>query len=124
MGKKTAAVFITGCIMILIAYRFIAFAADSTDDMPHNQDYTISCGSCHITSLDFSYPPEDACKICHKVTSGPYSDTNAPRVKTHSSENTSSQYGSWEKKCYDCHEPHRQSRRIMLADSLYLAWGR
>ena len=122
--KKTAAVVIIGCILTLIAYRFIAVA----DDTPHNPNSNISCGSCHI-SAEFTDPDwadlyDETCLGCHKASSGPYSDTNAPRVKTHSSANTSNQHGNWTKQCRNCHNPHKQAQKTYAgAANLYLATG-
>ncbi|MDH4157684.1 MAG: right-handed parallel beta-helix repeat-containing protein, partial [candidate division Zixibacteria bacterium] len=121
MGKKTAAAFVIGCVIILFAYRFIAFAADSANDTPHNQDYdTIYCGGCHISS-EFTNPSDTACLSCHKKAFGPYSATEGPLVKTHSSDTTSSQYAPWSRRCVDCHDPHRQKQKDYSEN--YLATG-
>lgn len=66
------------------------------------------------------------CLNCHTASSGPFTDTNAPLVQTHSSENTSGQYGNWTKECVNCHDPHYQKQKTFKntdASELYLASG-
>jgi len=69
---------------------------------------------------------DQLCLNCHTASSGPYVDTNAPLVKTHSSDNTSNQYGEWSRECRDCHDPHYQKQKVYKntdANNLYLATG-
>jgi hypothetical protein len=83
--KATAAIIIIGFI-IAVTFHFIAFAAT---DAPHNESNNINSGSCHGVGLlnspfwggTMSY--DDLCRNCHKASSGPYSETNAPLVVTH-----------------------------------------
>lgn len=101
-------------------------------DAPHNESNNVSCGSCHGQGLlnspfwggSGSY--DQICLNCHTASSGPYTETNAPLVKTHSSQNTSDQYGEWSRECRNCHDPHYQKQKIYRntdAGNLYLATG-
>lgn len=125
--KLPAAGIIIGFI-IGISY-FIALAAI---DAPHNESNNVNCGSCHGQGLLQSpfwgggMTFDELCQNCHKVSSGPYTATNAPLVKTHSSENTSEQYGVWSRECRNCHDPHYQKQKNYKntdAGNLYLATG-
>jgi cytochrome c553 len=129
--KVLAPVIIIGFIVAL-TYHFIALAAI---DAPHNDANSVSCGSCHGEGLLQSfwggsglYSTVDAlCLSCHKRPFGPYTDDDAPVVKTHSSENTSEQYGVWAKECVNCHDPHYQKQKNFKntnASDLYLASGK
>lgn len=83
--------------VVAFVFHFIAFASI---DAPHNEANSISCGSCHGQGLlqsplwggTMSY--DDLCLNCHTASSGPYTETNAPLVQTHSSGNTTGQYGA------------------------------
>jgi len=129
MKIKLPATFIITCFIAAIAFDFIALAAI---DSPHNESSNVNCGSCHGQGLlnspfwggGMSY--DQLCLNCHTASSGPYSDTNAPLVKTHSSENTSENYGIWSRECRNCHDPHYQKQKNYKntdAGNLYLATG-
>src|SRR4030043_1975409 len=89
--------------IIAIASYFTAFAAT---DAPHNESNNINCGSCHGVGLlnspfwggTMSY--DQLCLNCHKASSGPYSETNAPLAVTHSDSN-----GKELEECRTRHEP-------------------
>ncbi len=80
-------------------------------DAPHNQTTTIlsegmHCGTCHMphNSLGGPYNLSDSavvnlCISCHN-------GTTATAVTIHSSTETSTTYGTWERICTDCHNPH------------------
>ncbi len=83
---------------------------------PHNDLASINCTSCHdihngLPSLlipHTSIYPDDTpanalCWSCHN-------DLIAPFQNTHSSSNTSAQYGSWSVECRTCHDPHVQDQ--------------
>jgi hypothetical protein len=116
-------------LSVVFAFQFTAIAAT---DAPHNASNNINCGSCHGAGLlnspfwggSMSY--DQLCLNCHKASSGPYSETNAPLVVTHSSETTSDKYGDWERECRNCHNPHYQRQKLYKntdANNLYLATG-
>ncbi|MEW6486245.1 MAG: hypothetical protein AB1423_16840, partial [Pseudomonadota bacterium] len=115
--------------ILAITYYFTALAAT---DAPHNASNNVNCGSCHGAGLlnspfwggTMSY--DQLCLNCHKTSSGPYSETNAPLVVTHSSLTTSDKYGEWARECRNCHEPHYQKQKTYKntdANNLYLATG-
>ena len=136
---KTAAGIIIGLIAAT-TFRFLAIAAI---DAPHNASHNVDCGDCHGEALTGgltspfwggSYSPADIddtvynklCLRCHTASSGPYPDTNAPLVQTHSSLKTSNKYGDWTRECRNCHDPHYQRQKnYKTTDSgnLYLATG-
>lgn len=131
--RSLASVIIGVILAFLLAfiYNFIAIAAI---DAPHNESNNVYCGSCHGEGLLQSFwggsglysTFDELCLSCHKASSGPYSETNAPLVKTHSSENTSNKYGEWSKECRNCHNPHYQKQKNYKntdANDLYLATG-
>ena len=116
-------------IIATFSYNFMALAAI---DAPHNEANSVSCGSCHGKGLLLSpfwggtMSFDDLCKNCHTATSGPYTDTNAPVARTHSSDTTSDTYGEWTNECRDCHDPHYQKQKNYKntdASDLYLASG-
>ena len=128
MKMRLPALVIFGGLVIAISY-VIAIAAI---DAPHNDSNNVSCGSCHGQGLlnspfwGGSMTYDQLCLNCHTASSGPYSDTNAPLVKTHSSENTSENHGIWSRECRNCHDPHYQKQKnYKSTDSgnLYLATG-
>jgi len=99
---------------------------------PHNESNNVNCGSCHGQGIlespfwggTMSY--DQLCLNCHTASSGPYTETNAPLVKTHSSENTSENYGVWSWECKNCHDPHYQKQKNYKStdwNNLYLAYG-
>ena len=134
--KAKAPIIIIGFI-VAIFFSLIAIAAI---DAPHNASNNISCGSCHGEALldspfwGGSYDPANIddtvynklCLNCHKASSVPYTDTNAPLEKTHSSLNTSNKYSDWTRECRTCHDPHYQKQKNYKpteSGNLYLATG-
>lgn len=107
-------------ILTLIWILIITSAAYALD-APHNNTNTISCYDCH----DFiSQPSDTICLSCHiNASGGGYSKPNAPKVITHSSENTSTKYGVWETKCRDCHRVHFQEQFQIYGAAAYLGTG-
>ena len=113
-----------------------SFTAIAAIDAPHNASNNISCGSCHGAALlnspfwGGSYTPQNIndtvfnklCLNCHRRSSGgPYSQTDAPAVTTHSDSS-----GSALAECRDCHNPHYQRQKVCKntdASNLYLATG-
>ncbi len=75
----------------------------------HNPQYssTWSCLNCHPNGPATS--PRTPCQDCHNNATGKnYSDWSAPEMADHSgSVIGSNQYGTWERVCLDCHDPHR-----------------
>jgi len=129
MGFKKVLFIISTWLIVVFAACFFAMAAI---DAPHNESNSIYCGSCHGEGLlnspfwggTLSY--DQLCLNCHTASSGPYTETNAPLVRTHSSENTSEQYGVWSRECRNCHDPHYQKQKNYKntdAGDLYLATG-
>jgi len=128
--NKLFLIIVTG---VMVAFTTCFFAVASID-APHNESNNVSCGSCHGKGLLQSFwggsgiysTYDELCLSCHKASSGPYTDTNAPLVKTHSSENTSEQYEKWARECRECHDPHYQKQKNYKntdAGRLYLATG-
>jgi predicted CxxxxCH...CXXCH cytochrome family protein len=134
--KASAIIVIAGFIVAI----FFSFTAIAVIDAPHNASNYISCGSCHGAALlnspfwGGSYSPANIddtvynklCLNCHRASSGPYTDTNAPLVKTHSSLSTSNKYGDWTRECRTCHDPHYQRQKnykTTESGNLYLATG-
>jgi hypothetical protein len=129
---KAAAIIIIGFV-VSFAFCSIAIAANDT---PHNTSNHIDCGSCHGETVVLNSPfwteSSDYDKICTDIchtepSGGPYTDKSAPRVITHSSQNTSTKYGTWTKQCRDCHNPHYQRQKVYKntdASNLYLATGK
>jgi predicted CxxxxCH...CXXCH cytochrome family protein len=124
MKTKVALIIIIGFI-VAILFQSIAIAAT---DAPHNASNNINCGSCHgetvLTSPFWGTGTyDDLCLSCHRrSTGGPYSQTDAPAVKTHSDSS-----GSALAECRDCHNPHYQRQKVYKntdASNLYLATGK
>lgn len=116
-------------LIVTFSYNFKALAAI---DAPHNEANSISCGSCHGQGLlqspfwGGSMSFDDLCVNCHTASSGPYTDTNAPVARPHSSDTTSETYGKWTNECRDCHDPHYQKQKNYKntnASDLFLASG-
>ncbi len=137
MRVKLTLVIILMVFLIASASHFIVLAAN---DASHNASSNMSCGSCHGAALlnspfwGGSYTPQNIddtvynklCLNCHRASSGPYTDTNAPQVKTHSSLTTDNGYGDWTRECGNCHDPHYQKQKNYKntdAGNLYLATG-
>lgn len=79
---------------------------------PHNHTNAIDCQDCHNLKVWGGDPLARPgakfllkCERCHDNSTGSgYDRTNAPAVKTHSSENVgSTRYGDWVMQCNDCH---------------------
>ncbi|KAF0144040.1 MAG: cytochrome C family protein [Nitrospirae bacterium] len=111
----------------ILCFLLSAFNADIAEALenPHNINNSINCGNCHTTSLPGSTLPgwwtsqsetTGVCGQCHNATAAAGAD-----VKGHSSANTSTQYGMWDTKCTNCHNPHtqRQNWRYKTASYLY-----
>jgi len=63
------------------------------------------CALCHPGGPGNGNFPD--CIQCHNVTAPPYSAEAAPEKWTHSSAVIGSNtYGTWERECVDCHNPH------------------
>ena len=139
MKIKAAAIIATALLITVVTSRFI-----SAIDAPHEpHDGTSICGSCHAEGLlgtinspfwGGTYTPANIddtvynklCLNCHTASSGPYTETNAPLVKIHSSINTDTRYDTWTRECIDCHDPHYQRQKNYKttdASNLYLATG-
>lgn len=109
---------------ILSSYTLSVNAYES----PHNNSFNVDCLACHSSPV-WSWSSGDVdsfCLSCHDTDTAPFTTTNAPLVKTHSSANTSSQYGSWSMKCTVCHSPHYQEQRHLqdtVPGELFLATG-
>ncbi len=117
--------FIFAGLFICITSHFIAIAAT---DAPHNASNNINCGSCHgETIMESPFwgtgTYDQLCLSCHRrSTGGPYSQTDAPAVTTHSDSS-----GSALAECRDCHNPHYQRQKVYKntdASNLYLATGK
>jgi predicted CxxxxCH...CXXCH cytochrome family protein len=111
-------------ILLLIGILILATAASAFAtalDAPHNQTNSFSCADCHNFG---SFPVDDACLSCHiNATGGGYSKNSAPKMLTHSSENTSTKYGVWTKLCKECHQPHTQQQRETYGSAPNLVTG-
>jgi len=70
---------------------------------------TWKCTHCHPNGP--GTVPRTPCQDCHANATGKnYSDLSAPAVAYHSSSVTgSTKYGTWERQCLDCHNPHKQN---------------
>lgn len=105
--------------IMILGLEASAFAAAL--DAPHNQTNAFACADCHAAS---QYPVDDVCLACHiNDTGAGFSRLNAPKVLTHSSENTSTKYGTWTQLCKDCHQPHTQNQRELNGSATYLVTG-
>src|SRR4030042_4652166 len=125
MRVKASAIIVIAGFMMASFSSFIAIAAT---DAPHNASNNISCGSCHgetvLTSPFWDTGTyDDLCLSCHRrATGGPYPQTDAPAVTTHSDSS-----GSALAECRTCHNPHYQRQKVYKntdASNLYLATGK
>ncbi len=119
-SSKSGSISFINLLLIFIIFPLNAKMSEALDN-PHNVNNTINCADCHVSSPPAGWWTDQGstngiCSSCHN-------DTTAVFVKTHSSANTSAKYGTWYKKCTDCHNPHYQRQnRIYKAES-YLATG-
>ena len=94
-------IFLMACCVFLLAGVQNAFAM-------HSGLYskTFTCTLCHPNGP--GTVPRRACTECHNNPTGKnYSDMSAPEVAPHSSAVIgSTKYGTWERQCLDCHNPH------------------
>ncbi|MEW6109623.1 MAG: CxxxxCH/CxxCH domain-containing protein, partial [Nitrospirota bacterium] len=117
----------TGEMLILQAIKFfllfispfIFISASDALDNPHNLNNTVNCADCHLTSPPAGWWTDQGgtngvCYSCHNPSG---SGTN---VKTHSSANTSEQYGIWQRDCTACHNPHYQRQNRIFRSLSYL----
>ncbi len=126
MKVKATLLIILIASILALAFHFSAIA---DIDAPHNPSNAMWCGSCHGYEIFWvgtgSY--DALCQQCHIAPFCPISETGTgPQAWTHSSENTSEQYGEWSWECRNCHDPHYQKQiayKNTDADSLYLASG-
>jgi len=104
--KRLVTVTATAMLFGLVAQEARAVLA------PHNHTNAIDCQDCHNLKVWGGDPLARPgakfllkCERCHKNSTGSgYDRTNAPAVKTHSSENVgSTRYGDWVMQCNDCH---------------------
>ncbi|MDP2107338.1 MAG: hypothetical protein Q8J76_15175, partial [Desulfobulbaceae bacterium] len=109
-------------------------AQASVIDAPHNETFSVSCGSCHKYSLWWQFSPlvafdtttynnkvNSLCLECHDG-----SDPQISIMQAHSSDILGVKYGPWVTACTDCHDPHRQSQlswRTSNPTALYLVTG-
>src|SRR4030042_4913177 len=118
------------CIIIVnfIAVLLFQFTGIAATDAPHNASNNINCGSCHGETLMNSPfwgtgTYDQLCLSCHRrATGGPYSQTDAPAVTTHS-DSTESALAE----CRNCHNPHYQRQKVYKntdASNLYPATGK
>ncbi|MFA5847148.1 MAG: CxxxxCH/CxxCH domain-containing protein, partial [Thermodesulfovibrionales bacterium] len=118
---KKGIIFLSGALIVLLA------SYSGALDNPHNINNSVNCGSCHTTSLPGSTLPgwwtsqgeeSGVCGQCHNATAAAGAD-----VKGHSSANTSTQYGMWDTKCTNCHNPHTQRQNWKYKSLSYLYTG-
>ncbi len=107
---------LSGIIILIMAS--VGFALDG----PHNESNDISCFDCHLGGQS-AVDPNVVCLQCHTSSTGPYNKTSAPLVQTHSSATTSTKYGTWEKKCTDCHYFHFFNQHYTWGSATYLVTG-
>ncbi len=92
-------------------------------DAPHNASNSMGCTDCHADPYSLVYT-DDVCLSCHNNSSGGgYSLRSAPKVLTHSSENTSAKYGTWSAQCLDCHSKHTYEQRAAYQSRIFLVQG-
>jgi hypothetical protein len=124
MKIKALIPIIVTCLVLALAYNFIAIAAI---DAPHNEANSVSCGSCHGQGLlqspfwGGSMSIDELCQYCHTASSCPIPEITGPLVKTHSDSDESALA-----ECRTCHDPHYQKQKNYKntdASSLYLATG-
>jgi len=108
-----------------------AMADQYNADSPHSTTYNNSCDGCHYmvqgnppawaAALDTQLDPDDTkynnlCNSCHN-------SIIAPAVKTHSSKETSTRYGTWSVECRTCHWTHQQMQVRTYGSAAYVASG-
>ena len=110
-------------VWFLVLTTASAYATGSGLDAPHNETNTIGCYDCH--GYPITLPTDDSiCLQCHvNASGGGYSKNSAPKVATHSSDTTSTKYGTWAASCRDCHRVHTQTQRATYGPTTYLGTG-
>jgi len=97
------------CYLLCCLFLASAFLIPSLSFALHSPLYskTWQCTFCHPNGPATS--PRTPCQDCHNnSTDKNYSDLSAPEVAYHSSTVIgSTTYGTWEKQCLDCHNPHK-----------------
>ncbi len=90
-------------MLVLPMLVWVASASAAGLDYPHNASNNISCENCHSFWAVFSpdLQGDGLCLDCHDGMA-------APVAATHSSANSSTQYGAWHINCKTCHSPHMQ----------------
>ncbi len=125
-AKTLPLIFIIG-LAVAFTFHFIAIAAIDAPHEPHDPNITNICTYCHgetvLTSPFWGTGTYDQlCLSCHRrSTGGPYSQTDAPPVTTHSDSS-----GSALAECRDCHNPHYQRQKVYKntdPNNYYLAKG-
>ncbi|MEW6217990.1 MAG: CxxxxCH/CxxCH domain-containing protein [Thermodesulfobacteriota bacterium] len=118
------------CLVLAFVALTLPGKAAASIDAPHSEGSHVSCASCHGENLEElavspfwnnEFTPADIddtlynrlCLYCHTSASAPYTDTEAPRAKTHSSLTVDAGYGDWTTQCIDCHDPHNQAQKIV-----------
>lgn len=101
----------------------VATASAHTTDAPHNASVGIVCQDCHEDVFNITYT-DDMCLSCHtNATGGGYTKNSAPKMLTHSSQNTSSKYGTWSLECRDCHFSSNMDQRLAYPSSYFVVSG-
>jgi len=135
--KAAISTIIIAGFIIAISLQFSA----AIDALHQNAGNIVDCQNCHVGPdwpfVLYWFPPftphnidetpfNMLCLSCHVAPFGPYTEMNAPKVKTHSSVSTSNKYGEWTRQCIHCHKPHKQLQKNYQgtdAGSLNLATG-
>lgn len=106
-------------ILIMISLMLLSTSMSYALDNPHDYTFPFTCEKCHDMDPESGWwdSSNDVCNSCHK------SGGSAIAEKTHSSENTSTKYGTWDQKCIDCHNPHFQKQLRVYKDPSYLYTG-
>ena len=111
---KSRKILISFFLLLLVLYVKENFALDN----PHNINNTVNCGDCHVSSPPANWWTDQESGLCASC----HNDIAAVLEKTHSSAVMgSTKYGTWERQCTVCHNPHyqRQNRIYKAASYLY-----
>lgn len=106
----------------------VATVAAVTMDSPHDSATSQICADCH-QKFTIGAWTDSVCISCHtNDTGGGYTKNSAPKVLTHSSENTSTRWGTWSNTCINCHWRynsglHGQLQRFTYGGATYLVTG-